>query len=335
MKTRKIAALWLVAIVILSLAAPLIACSGAGPYSEGNGELNVVCTNFPPFDLARVVGGEKVTVTLLQDRGADLHNYSPTSSAIMAIKNADVFICVGGTSDELWLPSALSSAENTDLTVIKLTEHADLLPVPNVISEDGHEHGDEEGEEHSEDCEHDHSHDEHVWTSLRNTAKAVIAIAEAFSEKDAANSEYYKTNAADYATKLAALDAEYVKAVSEAKRKSVLFADRFPFVYMAKDYGLEYQAAFSGCSTEVNASFETTTRLVNAVKDGNLPYILITDADPTNAPAVAASVASSTGATILSMDSCQSITRSRIKSGVTYLDIMTQNLNVLKEALSE
>lgn len=336
----------LIAALTLALLLPAIACSGSGMYSEGEGDLKVVCTNFPPFDFARVVGGEKATVTILQDTGADLHNYAPTSSAIMAIKNADVLICVGGSSDDVWLESALGSANNPGLKIVKLTEVTDLLPTPDVVS-DEHDHGHEDEEhedaehaeeeehdhEHGEECEHDHSHDEHVWTSLKNAVKAVNAIAKAFGEADEANSAYYEANAKAYGDKLNALDAKYAEAVANAAKKTLIFADRFPFIYMTEDYGLCYHAAFSGCSTEVNASFETTQRLIDAVKAEGTGCVMISDVSPENAPAIATTVATTAGVKIYSLDSCQSVTRARIEAGATYLQIMTDNLAVLTEAL--
>lgn len=329
---KKIPALILIAILAATVILPIAACSGAALYSEGTGELNVVCTNFPPFDFARVVGGEKVTVTILQDTGADLHNYSPTSDAIVAIKNADVLVCVGGTSDDAWLESTVNSAENPDLKIIKLTECAYLLPSPGAIADDDHEEHDHD-HDHEEGEEHDHAHDEHVWTSLRNAKKAIEAIAMAFSEIDMANADYYAANATAYTEKLNALDAQYSEAVNAAANKTLVFADRFPFIYMTNDYGIKYYAAFSGCSTESNASFETLQKLTDAVKTEGISCVMITDVDPSTPPDIATSVASGAGVKILSMDSCQSVTRPRIEGGATYLDIMTQNLEVLKEAL--
>ena len=332
-KIRKytLPALILIAAMTVALLLPAVACSGSGLYSEGSGELKVVCTNFPPFDFSRVVGGDKATVTILQDSGADLHNYAPTSSAIMALKTADVLVCVGGTSDDVWLDSALNSAANPDLKIVKLTECVSLLPTPDVVSTEDHDH--EHEHEHEEGEEHDHAHDEHVWTSVRNAIKIVDAIAKAFGEADAANAEYYNANAKTYNDKLTALDAQYTEAVAAAAKKTLVFADRFPFIYMANDYGIGYHAAFSGCSTEVNASFETTQRLIEAVEHEEVSYVMITDAPVDNPPAVASTVVSTTKVGILSLTSCQSITRSRIEAGATYLDIMTENLNVLKEAL--
>ncbi|MBQ9116528.1 MAG: zinc ABC transporter substrate-binding protein [Clostridia bacterium] len=339
MKTKKIISL-LLALLLLTATICLPSCGGGSRlYSEGTGELNIVCTNFPPFDFSRVVGGDKVTVTILQDNGADLHSYAPTSNDIMTVKNADVLVCVGGVSDDSWLEGMLRSAANPSLKVFKFTEHAELLPTPETDS--GHDHDEHEdadteddGHEHGESCEHDHAHDEHVWTSLKNAVSIVTALADVFAEADSANGDYYKANAESYVEKLNALDAQYVETVANSSKKTVIFADRFPFIYMPNQYGLEYHAAFSGCSTESNASFETTSRLIEAVNSRGASVILITDVSPENAPAVANTVASSTGAKIMSMNSCQAVTRSSIKDGITYLGIMTENLSVLAEALS-
>ncbi|MBR2460786.1 MAG: zinc ABC transporter substrate-binding protein [Clostridia bacterium] len=341
MNFKKTTSIILAAATLLSLLA-ILSCSVSGRYTEGEGELKVVCTNFPPFDFARVVGGDKVTVTLLQDSGADLHNYAPTSKDIITVKNADIFVCVGGSSDDAWLDGVLSSANNSALNVFKLTEHSTLLAVPETEEEHDHDHDHDhagedehdEHDEHGESCDHDHSHDEHVWTSLKNAASIVSALAETFAEADSANGDYYRANAAAYIEKLDALDAQYEEAIRAATHKTLIFADRFPFVYMTEDYGLGYHAAFSGCSTEVNASFETTSRLIEAVGEEGVTKILITDTAPENAPAVANTVASSTGAGILSMNSCQSVTRAQISDGATYLEIMTENLETLKKALS-
>lgn len=321
--------------LLLSLSTLLAACGGSRLYSEGSGDLNVVCTNFPPFDLAREIGGNKVKVTILQDNGADLHNYSPTSAAIMAIKNADVFIYVGGSSDEAWLESTLTSADNPDLIKVSFMENCTLLEEETL---EGMQHSHDDGDTDDGDCDHgdgcEHEHDEHVWLSLRNMRTIASAIANAFVKADSENLMYYRENEGKYLARLDELDTLYCDTLADAKRDVLLFADRFPFLYMASDYGLTCYAAFSGCSTEVNASFETTQLLINKVKELELSTVLIIDADPQSPPAVASTVARETGASILSLCSCQSVTRADIKSGASYLQIMRDNLAVIKEALN-
>ena len=328
----------LAALLIIAAICAALSCSATGLYTEGEGELNVVCTNFPPFDLSREVGGDKVTLTVLQSSGADLHNFSPTSKTMIALKNADVLVCVGGDSDNVWLEGALASAANPGLLVVRMTECVELICSEDIHTTEPHDHGhgEEESEEehgHGEE-EHGHAHDEHVWTSLRNSQLIVTRIAEAFAEKDGENAGFYRANAVSYNEKLADLDRQYLEATANAKRNVLLFADRFPFAYMTEDYDLIYYAAFSGCSTEVNASFETASALIDAVNKHSLPAILIIDVSPDSPPAVASTVASSTGARILSLNSCQAVGRKQIEEGATYLGIMTENLNVLKEALN-
>ena len=339
-KFASVASLLLAAVMLLAI---FPACNGSSRlYSEGEGELNIVATNFPPFEFARVVAGEKATITILQDNGADLHNYSPTTATLTALSQADIFICVGGDSDAKWIDDAIANCQNPDLTIIKLTEfvtleHAEL---------EGHNHGEychathgehEEGEEHEHEHEgeaeedHEHTGDEHVWSSIKNVIKIVDAIASACKNKDAANADYYSANAAAYTAELTALDAEYQAVVDASAHKTLVFADRFPFVYLVKDYGLCHYAAFSGCSTDVNASFETQTKLSEAVKHNSLPAVIIIESSDGS---LAETVVAGTDAKILTLNSMQAVTRAQIIEGRTYLETMKSNLNVLKEALN-
>lgn len=314
-------ALLLLVLTLTACLTLLPSCSTGELYTEGSGELNVVCTSFPPFDLARQVGGEKVTLTLLQDNGADLHNYSPTANALTALTNADIFICIGGGSDQKWVGDAVSSAQNPDLKVLYLTDGIELL---HAELED---HGEDEHEEH----DHDHEGDEHIWLSLKNAAIITDKIKDAFSEKDPENAEYYLSSSNSFKEKLASLDAQYESAVASARSKTLVFADRFPFVYLTNDYGLSYYAAFSGCSTEINADFETQVKLINAVKDNSLSAVIVTEGSGKD---LADNICAETGCKKLALNSMQSVTRAEIENGATYLGIMTDNLASLREALS-
>ncbi len=294
-------------------------CSAGKLYSEGQGELKVVCSAFPAFDFAREVGAEHATYTLLQDNGADLHSYTPSVSALKAVGEADVFICIGGTSDEAWVSDILNSASNTDLKVIKLTECVPELICAEAESDASHNEHD-----------HDHAEDEHVWTSLKNAAAIVDGIAKAFSEADPEHSSDYLENSELYKSALFALDEEYSSVFNSAKHKIVVFADRFPFVYLFNDYSFPYLAAFSGCSTETDADYETLAKINEAVKNNGLSHIFIIDASDGK---FAKSVSESAGCEILMLDSLQSLKRSDIQSGVTYLKIMKSNLDALRTAL--
>ncbi len=317
---KKVSALLLLTLMLAACSLLLPACSQNGLYTEGSGELKVVCTNFPPFDLARQVGGERITLTLLQDSGADLHSYSPTANALTALTNADVFICIGGESDKKWVDDAVSSAQNPDLKVLYLIDGTEL------IHAELEEHGDDHGEEN-----HGNEGDEHIWLSLKNASAITDKIKEAFSEKDPENAEYYLNSSNSFKEKLSALDAQYESAVASARTRTLVFADRFPFVYLTNDYGLSYYAAFSGCSTEINADFATQVKLINAVKDNSLSAVIVTEGSGKN---LADNVCAETGCKRVALNSMQSVTRAEIENGATYLGIMTDNLASLREALS-
>ena len=307
-------------------------CSSNELYSEGNGELNVVCTIFAPFEFARKIGGDRVTVTLLQDNGADLHNYSPTTATLEALSVADVFIYIGGESDEKWVSDAIKSSGNDDIVTICLMDHVEIIHAELENDWLGHDHSNHEHEhgEHDHDG-HTHAGDEHVWTSPKNVIKIVEAIRKAFTQKDSDGAMTYEANAKEYSARLKELDEKFASAAEYASADLLVFADRFPFIYLMHDYAIPYKAAFSGCSTEVNASFETQVGLINAVKDNNLKYVITIDGSN---KALAEAIANETGCQILELNSMQSVTRADIEAGADYIEIMTQNLEIIKEALS-
>jgi zinc transport system substrate-binding protein len=197
----------------------------------------------------------------------------------------------------------------------------------------GHDHSEHEHEhdDHDEHEGHTHAGDEHIWNSPKNVIKMVDAIREAFTQKDSAGAATYEANAKAYTAKLKDLDEKFASAAQNASADLLIFADRFPFVYLMHDYAIAYKAAFSGCSTEVNASFETQVGLINAVKDNNLKYVITIDGSN---KALAEAIAKETGCEILELNSMQSVTRADIEAGADYIEIMTQNLNIIKEALS-
>ena len=331
--------------------------------NEGNTEnlasdrLKVVTTIFPEYDWVREILGykaEETDITLLLDNGVDLHSYQPTAEDILKIGEADVFIYVGGESDE-WVEDALKEASNPDRKVINLLEVlGDSVREEEVVEgmehehdhehEDGEEHHDEDahdGEEHhdegvSED-EHEHGeeteYDEHVWLSLRNAQILCDAIAESLGEADPDDADVYTANAVAYKSKLDTLDKSYQEAVDAADIHTVLFGDRFPFRYMVDDYGLDYYAAFVGCSAETEASFETVIFLADKLDELGLPAVLtIEKSDGKIAETIRDNTASK-DQKILVMDSLQSTTSEDIKNGATYTGAMEDNLEVLKEAL--
>ena len=333
---KKIFAYLLAAVMTI---ATLGGCSSSNGAAAGNDKLSIVVTIFPEYDWVMNVLGENpagAEVTLLLDNGVDLHSYQPTVDDIMKIANCDLFIYVGGESDE-WVEDALSEAVNKDMVVINLLEElGDSVKEEEIVEgmqEEEHHH-DEDEDEDEQHHEEGPEYDEHVWLSLKNAVKFTESISEALQTVDPDNANVYAENSTAYAGELLALDEEYKEAVANASGDTLLFGDRFPFRYMTDDYGLEYYAAFVGCSAESEASFETITFLSGKVDELGLNCVLtIEGKDHSIAETIVQNTASK-DQKVLTLDSMQSVTSNDIANGVTYTSLMNSNLEVLKEALS-
>lgn len=290
------------------------------------GQLNVVTTIFPVWDWTRTAVGdvEDVEITMLLDSGVDLHSFQPTARDIMSIANCDVFVYVGGESDE-WVEDALKSADNPDMVVVNLMDVLGDGVKPEEALEGMQE--EEEGEEEEEEA------DEHIWLSLRNAEVLTKAIADALSLADPDHADAYAANAEAYGQKLAALDAEYAAMLEGATFDTLLFGDRFPFRYLADDYALNCYAAFSGCSAETEASFETVVFLAGKVDALNLPAVLTLEGSDHRIAETIVQATQSKAAKVLTLDSMQGTTARDVANGASYLGIMAENLEVLKQAV--
>ena len=318
-------------VIILAMMAVfcMVACGGTSEFNKEDGKIKIVTTIFPEYDWIKAVMGDKAEgadITLLLDNGVDLHSYQPTAEDILKISTCDMFIYVGGESDE-WVEDALATAQNKDICVINLME---------VLGENVKEEETVEGMQ--EEKEHDHEdgdkeYDEHVWLSLKNAGTLVEAIADGLIKTDQSNAQTYKANADSYISELKQLDEEYAETVDKAPIKTVLFGDRFPFRYMADDYGIRYYAAFVGCSAETEASFETISFLARKADELELPALItIEGSDKKLAETIVKNTASG-NMKILTMDSMQAATSKDAAEGITYISIMKKNLEVLREAL--
>ena len=322
--------------IILALSIMLFgtgAFAGEADSTKTNGnKLKIITTIFPIYDWTRCVLGDNsnnADLIMLLDSGVDLHSFQPTVDDIVNISNCDIFIYVGGESDE-WVEAALRSAVNKDMIVINL-----LDALGDKVKEEELVEGmqGEEEEEGAEEDEEEKEYDEHVWLSLKNAACLTERIACALTETDPANAETYRTNADAYISELEKLDAAFEAAVAQSTRDTLLFADRFPFRYLTDDYGLNYYAAFVGCSAETEASFETMVFLTNKVNELGLSVILTIEG---NNKKIAHTIKSNTktkNQRILEMNSLQSVTAADVRNGISYLSVMEANLEVLKEAL--
>ena len=328
---------------LLALLSALVFCfsvlSGTAAAAE-NKKLNIVTTIFPIYDWVREIAGnrEGVEITMLLDKGVDLHSYQPTAQDIMKVATCDVFIYVGGESDE-WVEDALKEAVNPNMVVINLVDAmGENIKMEEIVEGMEHEHDHDEDHDHGEGHDHEHEHDEpdeHVWLSLRNAQILVGAIADGLSAADPEHAETYKANAAAYSEKLAALDKQYTEAVRAADYRTILFGDRFPFRYLADDYGLTYYAAFSGCSAESEASFETIIFLARKMDELGLPAVLTIESPKTRISRTVVENTQAKDQKILSLDSMQGTTMEDVNAGTTYLSVMEKNLIILREALKK
>lgn len=329
---------------------------------KGNSnKISIVCTTFPQYDWVKNILGEEAehfNVTLLLDNGVDMHSYQPAVKDIATAGSSNLFIYVGGESDT-WVEDALKEAKNKDLKAINLME-----TLGNSVKEEevvegmqeereslghSHEKSSKEKQEQTQKESHENSqeingqkeaadeepeYDEHIWLSIRNAEIMVKNIEKAIEQLDSDNAKVYQNNAENYIKKLDTLDKQYANTIQNAKYKAILFGDRFPFRYMVDDYDLKYYAAFAGCSAETMAGFETVTFLAKKADELRLPVILtIENSDGRIAEAVKSNTTKK-NQKILAMNSLQSVTKEQIADGITYLQVMQENLSVLSEALN-
>ncbi len=318
----------------LMIMGALTACSSTNTTTKtsNNDKLSVVCTIFPEYDWVKeILGshGDDEEITLLLDNGVDLHSYQPTADDIIKISNCDMFIYVGGESDQ-WVEDALKEAKNKDMVVVNLLEVlGDTVKEEEVV-----EGMESEEEETQADSEEGPEYDEHVWLSLKNAKTFSNYIASKLGEIDSANAADYSANADAYGKKLDQLDERYQQVVNSAKQNTVLFGDRFPFRYLSDDYGLTYYAAFVGCSAETEASFDTIAFLSKKADELGLNTVLTIEGTKHKIAETIVQNTKDKNQTVRTMDSMQSTTAKDAESGATYLSIMQANLEVLKDALN-
>lgn len=324
---------------VMSIAVPFsgMPIAEAKTTEETDRKLNIVTTIFPEYDWTRNILGNReadVNLTMLLDNGTDLHSFQPAVKDIMKVSSCDLLIYVGGESDQ-WIEDALESAQNKDMKTINLMEVlGDTIKEEETVEgmqDSEHEHGHED--EHAHEGEDEKEYDEHVWTSMRNASVICDAIAETLEEMDPENKEIYQTNAENYKAKLSTLDQKYQETVDTDRQNTLIFADRFAFRYLVDDYGLNYYAAFSGCSAESEASFKTVTFLAGKLDELGIKTVLTIEKSDDRIAQTVIENTKKKDQKILELNSMQSITSDEIKNGVTYLSVMEDNLKVLKEAL--
>lgn len=312
-------------LLVLALALPLFSCAR----KEDDGKIRILATLFPQYDWLRQVVGDSETVELelLISNGTDPHSYQPTASDIAAISNCDMIVYVGGDSDN-WVKKAIERSKNEDIITTVLTE-IDGITLCN-ISSSSHSHEEHSHEGHSHEGHSHAAFDEHLYLSLKNAAVASKAFADELSKLDPKNKELYLKNAEEYAKELLSLDNYLAEGVAAtAEEPFMLFADRFPFVYLLSEHHVHYAAAFDGCSADADAGFDTVIRLIKEADAHGVKYVTVTE---TSDKALANTVISSTKSKnqkILTLNSLQAITKAQIDSGATYISLMRENIDTI------
>ena len=306
--------------LLTAAATALCLCSCASQNETDNKDsqkLKIISTVFPPYDLARQIAGDNADISILLPPGSESHTYEPTAKEIIEIQNCDIFLYIGGENEQ-WAEKIISSNKSDSVKTVKLIDCVKTL---------------EEAELHEEEHEEEHSHetDEHIWTSPKNEQLMLTAVYDAICEADPENKAVYTKNKDSYNEQLTELDKAYKEAVGNAKNKTIIMADKFPFRYLAEEYGLDFYAAFSSCSDESEPSAAAMTSLISKIKELKIPVVYYLEFSSTK---VADTLCSETGASSLMLHSCHNVSKEDLDKGVTYVDLMKQNLENLKTALN-
>lgn len=313
-------------LLALALAASLTAC-GQPPLPE-DGKTQVVCTLFPYYDFARQIGGDDVDVTLVVPAGRETHSFEPTPMDVIRISQADVFIYNGGESEQ-WVTDILDAAGEDIPCVLSMMDAAELHEEELVegmqSGTSAHDHHD-----HDED-EEEIEYDEHIWTSPVTAMALCRAITDGLCQADPDHADSFRARLADYLAALETLDGTFRQIVAEGSRNLLVFGDRFPLLYFCREYGLDYRAAFHGCAGDTEPSLATLKYLIDLVNEQHIPVVYTIELSSRK---VAKAIAETTGAQVRTFHSCQTVSRAEFDAGVTYLQLMEANEDVLREGLS-
>ena len=327
-------------ITSLILAAAITAVSGCGAAAaqsqtsagSSTDKLSIVCTTFSGYDWVKQIMGSSASgadITYLLENGTDLHNFQPTADDIIKISGCDIFIYAGGESDE-WVEDTLETAVNKDMKVVNMLEAVGSRAVEEELKE-GMEPDHEEEEEDEE--EEEPEYDEHIWLSVANAKTVCGKITDCLCEADPGNAEGYRSGLTAYTAELDKLDADFRELIGSASVKTLVFGDRFPFRYFTDDYGLDYYAAFVGCSAETEASFETIVFLANKVDELGIKTVYTIENSENSIARTIIDSTQAKDAQIAELNSLQSVSRAQIDGGATYISLMRENYDVLKDTL--
>lgn len=311
---KKLLSVLLLTVVLLSTV------SGCGfEKSEDNGKMTVVTTIFAPYDFVRQIVGDKVNVVMLLPPGVESHSYEPTPSDIIEIENADLFFYVSEHT-ETWVTQITSSLKNKKVETVCIADGIG-------IEVHGHNHSEHHAHDHSDEC----TTDEHIWTNLEYASDMVDFLGKKIAEKDTANKDFYLENAKEYKNKILGLKADFEKMILSSKRKKIVSGSRFAMKNFTNEFGLDFTAAFDSCVDNTEPSAAVMAKITDKIKSENIPVIFY---EELTEPKIARAVSLETGAKMLLLHSCHNVSSEELKNGETYLSLMTQNYNNLKEALN-
>lgn len=304
---------------------------------DADQRLKVVTTIFPYYDFVRQIAGSHVDLTLVVPAGMDSHSFEPTPADMRRIQEADVLICNGGAMEH-WLEQVLDAIDVSKITVVTLMDYVDTVEEELVEGMEDAAHGDH-GSHDSHDIHDAHGghqeeteYDEHIWTSPVNGMRLVEAIRDVLIQREPRYAEEYQAAAENYLAELERIDRELREVSARRRRDRIVVGDKFPFRYLAEEYDLEYRAAFSGCSTDTEPSARTIAYLIDEVREEQIPVIYYLELSSTR---VAEMIGEETGAQPLLLHSCHNVTRREFEAGVTYAELMEQNVENLRKGLDE
>ncbi len=312
-------------LVLLLPALILCSCTQNVSAPVNSSEVNILCTGFSQYDWAKNIAAsvDTVNVDMLQKHGVDTHNFQPSADDIIRISNCSIIICTGGEADRPIFDILDSLGDNKPIVINMMAELE-----PHLISID---------KNHSSQ-QHIHyefsDYDEHIWLSLKNAEILCKVISDNIISIDPDNAKTYESNTSAYLSKLSDLDKTYTDAINNSLRREIVFADRYPFAYISRDYGLTCYCAFPGCSAETDASFDTILSLSAKIDEFDLTSVMTIDRGTLNIDEAVISNSKKTDIKTLSLNSLQSVSDNEIQAGLTYISAMEENFEVIKEALN-
>ena len=323
-----------VSVALLIMALGITGCSPntAAKNSDNPEKISIVTTIFPVYDFARAIAGDQAELTLLVKPAAEVHSYDPSPADIIKIQEADVFIYIGGENDA-WVSTILESMDTSNKSIIRLMDAVKPVAEETVegMEAEAEPVAAESTPTESQAAEPETEYDEHIWTAPKNAILMVNEIAAALAQVDAQNAAIYANNAADYTAQIQTVDDEIAGIVAASPNKLLVFGDRFPFRYFVDEFGLEYKAAFPGCSTDTEASAGTLAYLMNTIQEKNIKYVYYLELSNQN---IARAISEQTGAQLLLLHSAHNVTKDDFEAGVTYVSIMQQNAENLRKGLA-